>query len=77
MSIFTRELLINCGMVPVSAISLDGSIVLGYWHPISCGPSECFAPAEDGYTLTEFPIIKRDAGAEFRRAKATIEKVTG
>lgn len=66
MNKLTREMLINCGMIPVSAISLDGSITRGYWHSISCGEGECFvALPDDSYILKSFPVIKQDSGKAY------------
>ncbi len=70
MSVIHKALLINCGMVPVSAVSTDGSVSLGYWHRLSCEAGECFAPDSfSGYKLKEFPIIKHDAGKHYYSMK--------
>jgi hypothetical protein len=65
----TRELLINCGMAPVSAISIEGTVTRGYWNSISCDEGECYVANHSGeYELKSFPIILKDGGAEYLKS---------
>jgi len=68
----TREILINCGMIPVSAVSMDGSVTQGYWHHISCSSGECYTANQDGnYSLKEYPILHKDGGAAYLKNNKT------
>jgi hypothetical protein len=62
----TREVLKSGGAISVTAISLDQTILHGYWHEESCLFNECWLEAKpNDYIIKQVALIIKDNGYRY------------